>query len=106
MAPNVAHEQGVSLSGNAKLEDGNRLILLLATGSLLDHKVLSKIAESGEGEGAGTALATAGEETKPGDKIDDEPAISLSRAGVHFMLSSTGLRLVAAGDSRPFPGVL
>ena len=72
--PNVAHEQGVSLSGIAKLDDGNRLILLLATGSLLDHKVLSKIAEGGEGEGA--ALATAAEETKPGDeikiKIDDK----------------------------------
>ena len=70
--PNVAHEQGVSLSGIAKLDDGNRLILLLATGSLLDHKVLSKIAEGSEGEGAGAAAATAAEEMKPGDKIDDK----------------------------------
>jgi chemotaxis signal transduction protein len=68
--PNVAHEQGVSLSGIAKLDDGNRLILLLATGSLLDHKVLAKIAEGAEGEGTGAAVATAAEEAQPGDKID------------------------------------
>jgi purine-binding chemotaxis protein CheW len=76
--PNVAHDQGVSLSGIAKLEDGNRLILLLATGSLLDQKVLSKIAGGGEaagavtGEGAGVALEAAGEATKAGDKKKDE----------------------------------
>ncbi len=70
--PNVAHEQGVSLSGIAKLDDGNRLILLLATGSLLDHNVLSKIAEGSAVEGAHAAIATAAEETKPSDKIDDQ----------------------------------
>ena len=68
--PNVAHEQGVSLSGIAKLDDGNRLILLLATGTLLDHKVLAKIAEGSEGQAA--QAAPAAEETKPGDKIDDK----------------------------------
>jgi chemotaxis signal transduction protein len=70
--PNVAHDQGVSLSGIAKLDDGNRLILLLATGSLLDHKVLAKIAAGAEGEGTGAAVATSAEETKTGDKIDDK----------------------------------
>jgi chemotaxis signal transduction protein len=70
--PNVAHEQGVSLSGIAKLEDGNRLILLLATGSLLDHKVLSKIAGGAAGEDAGAAAAIAAEETKPGGRLDNK----------------------------------
>jgi len=72
--PNVAHEQGVSLSGIAKLDDGNRLILLLATGSLLDHNVLSKIAEgsAGASEGADAAIAIAAEETKPGDQKKEE----------------------------------
>lgn len=70
--PNVAHEQGVSLSGIAKLDDGNRLILLLATGSLLDHNVLSKIAEGSEGEDADAVNATAADETKPGDKKKEE----------------------------------
>jgi chemotaxis signal transduction protein len=70
--PNVAHEQGVSLSGIAKLDDGNRLILLLATGSLLDHNVLSKIAEGSEGEGADAAIATAAEEAKPDDNKKEE----------------------------------
>jgi purine-binding chemotaxis protein CheW len=68
--PNIAHQQGVSLSGIAKLDDGNRLILLLAAGNLLDHKVLSKIAESSEG--ADAAIPTATEETKPGDKKEEE----------------------------------
>jgi purine-binding chemotaxis protein CheW len=67
--PNVAHDQGVSLSGIAKLDDGNRLILLLATGSLLDHKVLAKIAESAAGEGTSAAVASA---TKPDDKKKEE----------------------------------
>jgi len=74
--PNVAHEQGVNLSGIVKLDNGNRLILLLATGSLLDHKVLAKITEGSQdadaGEGAVAAIATAAEETKPGDKKKDE----------------------------------
>ncbi len=61
--PNVAHQAGVSLSGIVKLDDGNRLILLLATGSLLDHKVLAKITEGVEG-----AAATATEETKQEEK--------------------------------------
>jgi chemotaxis signal transduction protein len=70
--PNLAHahDQGVSLSGIAKLEEGNRLILLLATGSLLDHKVLSKIA-AGEG-GASLAAADHDDRTKAGDKKKDE----------------------------------
>jgi chemotaxis signal transduction protein len=64
--PNVAHEQGLSLSGIAKLEDGNRLILLLATGSLLDHKVLSQIAQE-EQAAHSTASTTAAEEEKSGE---------------------------------------
>jgi len=70
--PNVAHDQGVSLSGIVKLDNGNRLILLLATGSLLDHKVLAKITEGSAGEGAGAALPAAEEETKPGDEKKEE----------------------------------
>ncbi len=70
--PNLEHEQGVSLSGIAKLDDGKRLILLLATGSLLDHNVLSKIAEGSEGEGTAAAVATAAEETKPNAQMDDK----------------------------------
>jgi chemotaxis signal transduction protein len=42
--PDIAHNGGVTLSGIAKLNDGSRLILLLATGNLLDQKVLSTIA--------------------------------------------------------------
>jgi chemotaxis signal transduction protein len=63
--PNIAHQQGVSLSGIAKLEDGTRLILLLAAGNLLDHQVLSKIAEGVEG-------VAATEETKHDDKKEEE----------------------------------
>jgi chemotaxis signal transduction protein len=65
--PNVAHQAGVSLSGIVKLDDGNRLILLLATESLLDHKVLAKITEGVEG-----AAATATEETKQEEKKEEE----------------------------------
>lgn len=43
--PSVAQNEGFKLSGIAKLDDGNRLILLLATGNLLDQKVLEEIAE-------------------------------------------------------------
>jgi hypothetical protein len=78
--PNVAHEQGVSLSGIAKLDDGNRLILLLATGNLLDHKVLSKITEGGEGknkdknedaEAAGAGETVSGEKKKEDENGQD-----------------------------------
>jgi purine-binding chemotaxis protein CheW len=68
--PNVAHERGLSLSGIAKLDNGDRLILLLATGSLLDHKVLAKITE--DSEGAVAASPTAAEETKSGAKKEEE----------------------------------
>jgi hypothetical protein len=70
--PNVAHEHGVGLSGIAKLDEGNRLILLLATGSLLDHQVLSKIAEVGKDASAAVAVPAAPEETKPGGKKEEE----------------------------------
>jgi len=63
--PNLAHHQGVSLSGIAKLNDGNRLILLLATANLLDRQVLEKIV-------AGTGKATPKGEPKPGDKKEKE----------------------------------
>ena len=63
--PNIAHHAGVSLSGIAKLNDGSRLILLLATGSLLDQKVLSKISAE-----AGGVIAT--DEVKSGDKKDEK----------------------------------
>jgi len=64
-APNIAHHGGVSLSGIAKLNDGNRLILLLATENLLDHKVLSTITGKVDGE-------TRNEESTAGDKKDDK----------------------------------
>jgi chemotaxis signal transduction protein len=71
--PNVAHEQGVGLSGIAKLDDGNRLILLLATGNLLDHKVLSKITDGvvAKDAEAGDGVAAAAE-TVPGEKKKEE----------------------------------
>jgi purine-binding chemotaxis protein CheW len=66
--PDIAHHGGVSLSGIAKLNDGNRLILLLATGNLLDHKVLSTITGKADGEAASDA-STAGE--KKADKKEN-----------------------------------
>ena len=63
--PNIAHHGGVSLSGIAKLNDGNRLILLLATGNLLDHKMLSTISGKTDGEAAS-------EESTKGEKKDDK----------------------------------
>jgi len=68
--PNVAHQAGVSLSGIAKLDDGNRLILLLATGSLLDQKVLTTITAGGENPNA--ILATTAEEAQQPDKKKEE----------------------------------
>jgi chemotaxis signal transduction protein len=61
--PNVAHEAGISLSGIVKLDQGNRLILLLATASLLDQKVLAKITESTDAT-ATTAVEDAKSEEK------------------------------------------
>jgi purine-binding chemotaxis protein CheW len=63
--PNIAHRGGVSLSGIAKLNDGNRLILLLATANLLDQKVLSTITGKVNGE-------TRSAESTAGDKKDDK----------------------------------
>ncbi len=45
--PSIAHQEGVGLSGIAKLDDGNRLILLLATGNLLDRQKIAEIAGAG-----------------------------------------------------------
>ena len=42
--PNLSHHEGISLSGIAKLDEGNRLILLLATNNLLDRQKLTEIA--------------------------------------------------------------
>jgi chemotaxis signal transduction protein len=61
--PNLAHQQGVSLSGIAKLNDGNRLILLLATGNLLDRDVLEKVVA-----GAGSVAAKKDEDVKAADQ--------------------------------------
>jgi chemotaxis signal transduction protein len=72
--PNVAHQPGVNLSGIAKLDDGNRLILLLATGNLLDQNVLTTITEGVEDPSA--VLATAAEETKLADKKKDEDSLN------------------------------
>ena len=63
--PNLAHHQGVSLSGIAKLNNGNRLILLLATGNLLDRQVLEKVI-------AGSGNEPAEAELRPGDKKEKE----------------------------------
>jgi len=79
--PNVAHQEGVSLSGIVKLEEGNRLILLLATGSLLDHKVLEKITAAGDRSGA-----AATEETKPKEKKEEENAQGEDLQLVTFLL--------------------
>jgi purine-binding chemotaxis protein CheW len=46
--PSIAHQDGVGLSGIAKLDDGNRLILLLSTGNLLDPQKMAEIAEGVE----------------------------------------------------------
>jgi chemotaxis signal transduction protein len=70
--PNVAHEQGVSLSGIAKLDDGNRLILLLATGNLLDHKVLSNITDGGEAKQAEAANSGAAAESTASSEVKKE----------------------------------
>jgi chemotaxis signal transduction protein len=79
--PNVAHQEGVSLSGIVKLEEGNRLILLLATGSLLDHKVLEKITAGGDRSGA-----AATKETKPKEKKEEENAQGEDLQLVTFLL--------------------
>jgi purine-binding chemotaxis protein CheW len=84
--PNIAHEQGLSLSGIAKLDNGNRLILLLATGSLLDHKVLAKITEGSEGVAAGAAVVASAEEAKPDDKKQEENAQDEEVQLVTFLL--------------------
>ncbi len=41
--PSIADQDGVGLSGIAKLEDGNRLILLLATSNLLDREKIEEL---------------------------------------------------------------
>jgi chemotaxis signal transduction protein len=84
--PNVAHEHGVGLSGIAKLDKGDRLILLLATGSLLDHQVLAKIAEVGKDAAVAVAVPTAPEETKPGGKKEEENAQEEEVQLVTFLL--------------------
>jgi chemotaxis signal transduction protein len=79
--PLVAHQEGVSLSGIVKLEDGNRLILLLATGSLLDHKVLEKITAGGV-----SSNATAAEAAKPSEKKEEDSAQGEELQLVTFLL--------------------
>lgn len=59
--PNLAHQDGVKLSGIAKLDSGSRLILLLETGNLLGQQVLSKI-------NASAANGSTTEALKEGDK--------------------------------------
>ena len=61
--PNLAPAEGISLSGIAKLNDGNRLILLLATGNLLDGHKLAEIAEAGGETGLAKMVAQAGKES-------------------------------------------
>lgn len=51
--PKLGGHGGVGLSGIAKLDDGNRLILLLATGELLDRKNLAGIVRGVEANRAG-----------------------------------------------------
>jgi len=43
LPPDIAHQGGAILSGIARLDQGNRLILLLDTGNLLDRKKLVEI---------------------------------------------------------------
>jgi len=65
LPPNVSQKDGFSLSGIAKLDDGNRLILLLSTSNLLDKSVLANIADD-------ASDATASKAFKQGDKKDKE----------------------------------
>jgi purine-binding chemotaxis protein CheW len=66
--PSLAHEEGIGLSGVAKLEDGNRLILLLATANLLDREQLGEglltdeeAAEAAPGEAVGRSPSAGGD---------------------------------------------
>jgi chemotaxis signal transduction protein len=68
--PSLGKHEGVGLSGIAKLDDGNRLILLLATSDLLNGENLAEIA-------GGLEKTAAKEEDKPGARTgggatDDE----------------------------------
>jgi purine-binding chemotaxis protein CheW len=63
--PTLGRDEGVSLSGIAKLDDGNRLILLLATGDLLDGKNLAEMAGAVE-ETTGKDVAKAATKAEVG----------------------------------------
>jgi chemotaxis signal transduction protein len=84
LPPSIADQDGIGLSGIAKLEDGNRLILLLATADLLDRKKIEELAahsssvgdplpEAGSAEtvdSAESALPASNEEGKAADGAD------------------------------------
>jgi purine-binding chemotaxis protein CheW len=67
-APNIAHHEGVELSGIAKLDDGNRLILLLATGNLLDRQDLAEITERHSEAGQAAESAAVSEKEAAGEE--------------------------------------
>ena len=76
LPPSIADLDGVGLSGIAKLEEGNRLILLLATQNLLDrHKIEELAGTSSVTENADTATTTllgSGDEPKDRGKSGDD----------------------------------
>jgi purine-binding chemotaxis protein CheW len=65
--PSLGRHEGVTLSGIAKLDEGNRLILLLSTGDLLDRKSLAEMA-------GGFEETADKEEAKLARKADDGAA--------------------------------
>ena len=61
--PSLGKHEGIGLSGIAKLDEGNRLILLLATGNLLDSQNLAELAD-------GLESTTAKQDAKAAAKIE------------------------------------
>jgi chemotaxis signal transduction protein/methyl-accepting chemotaxis protein len=69
--PAVSQKDGFSLSGIAKLDDGNRLILLLSTGNLLDKSVLANIADDASDAIASKALKVGDKKDKEAEQVGD-----------------------------------
>jgi purine-binding chemotaxis protein CheW len=70
--PSIAQHEGFKLSGIAKLDEGNRLILLLATANLLDKEMLSNMAEDTPGAVLPGELKPAGKKEKDTEQSGEE----------------------------------
>jgi len=70
--PSVAQNEGFKLSGIAKLDDGNRLILLLATGNLLDQKVIEALADDAQDVTTGKELKQVEKKGKDAEQDGEE----------------------------------